>query len=434
MNDEVDWTDPPLQRWINEIQRDSTRTYYKTVWRTFAKYTKKTGTQLLREASEDMKKSPEDRKGVVLQRLLGFYQWLVNEYPVVQKVKGGEREVIRTGMRPKSAYTSVQVVRSFYGTFEINIKMRGKSRLPRPRVYNKRMNLSTLEIKLLCDQARYPRDRAIILTLFQGGLDSATVCSIKYEDVKNGLANEEHPLKLELFREKAGVEYYTFLGKDAVGAIKAYLNDLKARGVGLRNNDSLFVKTLNSPRPQKMTTNLIQKILRDAAMRSGLVDSNLNGKDMNPVSPHALREAFGSIMVNKGVPDTIVDFWLGHTLGEMAQAYKGVKEEELKRMYLEREQYISISAPESGKYEEEIGGLQTQVNSLLAENLRLKDEVARMKGDVNTLKDWMPDLKEVIDWHKEIKIEKQLEEESMKFHPYPDKDWRERRRKELTGK
>ena len=428
---QIDFNEAPLQRWFGEITRNSTRILYKSAWKSYATYTGKTATELLDEATEDMKRDPKEKKGIVLQRLLGFYQWLCTEYPVVSRGYG-QHGIIRKGLRPKTAFMKVQVMRSFYGTFDIPVRMKGKSRLPRPRVYNKRDVIKTaLDVKLLCDHARLPRDRAIILTMFQGGMDVSTLCSMKFQDVKEGLQKNEHPLKLSLYREKAGVDYYTYLGRDATSAIKAYLNDLKSRGIILKNGDPLFVKQITSRNPEPMTTDLVQKFLRESAMRSGLVDENLNGKDQNPASPHALREAFGSIMVNKGVPDTIVDFWLGHTLGEMAQAYKGVKEEELKRMYLEREQYISISAPETGKYEEELGGLQTQVNSLLAENLRLKEENMDLKKRVSGIEDWMPSIKEVVNWHKEIKVEQQLEKESRKFHPYPPNGWREERKREI---
>jgi hypothetical protein len=43
----------------------------------------------------------------------------------------------------------------------------------------------------------------------------------------------------------------------------------------------------------------------------------------------------------------------------------------------------------------------------------------------------MPSVKEVVKWHKEIKVEEQLEKESKRFHPYPPQGWRERRKKEL---
>lgn len=92
------------------------------------------------------------------------------------------------------------------------------------------MKVGAEQVKALVDHARTPRDRAIILTLFQSGMDVSTLCSLKYGDVAEGLSKEEHPLKLKPHRPKTGVEYYTFLGKDAVAALKAYISDMKAEG------------------------------------------------------------------------------------------------------------------------------------------------------------------------------------------------------------
>jgi len=66
-------------------------------------------------------------------------------------------------------------------------------------------------------------------------------------------------------------------------------------------------------------------MLKSVAVKSGFVDNENNGNEFNPLSPHALRESFGSLMINRGVPDTILDFWLGHEIGRMAEAYKGVQ-------------------------------------------------------------------------------------------------------------
>ena len=118
----------------------------------------------------------------------------------------------------------------------------------------------------------------------------------------------------------------------------------------------------------------------------------MNGKDFNPVSPHALRESFGSIMTNKGVPDTIVDFWLGHEIGEMNEAYKRGQFEDLKRLYLEREPFISISS--GGELEEklraEIDGknrtLQQIVNGLTRENMELRERVGRVEAVIEEFK------------------------------------------------
>ena len=105
---------------------------------------------------------------------------------------------------------------------------------------------------------------------------------------------------------------------------------------------------------------------------------------------------FGSIMINSGVPDTIVDFWLGHSIGEMAEAYKSVQYESLKRMYLEREKLLSISTGPidteeierkvEAKVEERNRQLQRLVNGLSAENLELKSRVAKVELEPTDLK------------------------------------------------
>jgi hypothetical protein len=48
-------------------------------------------------------------------------------------------------------------------------------------------------------------------------------------------------------------------------------------------------------------------------------------------------------MTNSGVPDTIVDFWHGHEIGEVVEAYRSVQFESLKKMYLDREKLFSIT-------------------------------------------------------------------------------------------
>lgn len=164
--------------------------------------------------------------------------------------------------------------------------------------------------------------------MFQSGINVSTLCSLQYRDVAEGLKKNEHPLKLELYRKKSGAEHHTFLGKDAAEAVRAYLADMKNRGVEFKHDTPLFLKERGK---QGLSTNLVQNMMRNVAVKSGLVDEQNDGEAFNPLGPHALRESFGSIMINSGVPDTIVDFWLGHVIGEMAEAYKGVQFKSLKQ-------------------------------------------------------------------------------------------------------
>ena len=119
----------------------------------------------------------------------------------------GVTEQVAKGVSSKMAHCYVNAVRSFYGTFDVYVKLKGRSSLPKARVKNKRLLVSNMDVKKLVDNARSLRDRAIILVMFQGGMDVSTLCSMTYGDVVDGLAKNEHPVKLELFREKTGVEY-----------------------------------------------------------------------------------------------------------------------------------------------------------------------------------------------------------------------------------
>lgn len=400
--DLVSWEDPALKRWLGTITRKTTRYNYRSAFRAYTLFTSMTASALVDEALEDAKRDPREKRDVVLTNLIKFYHWMKKEYPVKSRGKG-EHEVVKHGVSDKLAHTWVNAVRSFYATFGVTVRMKGRHALPKPRVKNKRMKVSAEQVKVLVDHARTPRDRAIILTLFQGGMDVSTLCSLKYGDVAEGLTINEHPFKLELLRPKTGVEYYTFIGKDAVEALKAYLSDVKSRRVQLRHDTPLF---LTERGKQPLNTHNVQSMLRGVAIKAGFIDEENNGKDFNPLGPHALRESFGSIMINSGVPDTVVDFWLGHSIGEMAEVYKGVQFESLRKMYHERERLLSTSAAKvdveelkaklRSEIEQQNRQLQLMVNNLVTENMDLKQRIQLTEKKLSEIEGMVVEVKKTL--------------------------------------
>jgi len=144
-----------------------------------------------------------------------------------------------------------------------------------------------------------------------------------------------------------------------------------------------------------MRTENVQDMMRNVAIKAGFIDEDNNGNAFNPLGPHALRESMSSLMTNSGVPDTIVDFWLGHVIGEMAEAYKGVQFESLRTMYLDREKLLSISAPKVDveelraklrlEVEEQNRQLQLMVNNLLTENMDLKNRQRKTEDELDKI-------------------------------------------------
>jgi site-specific recombinase XerD len=401
-NDSVNWEDPILKRWLGTMTKPSTRYGYRTSFRAYTLYTGMTPSSMIDEAIEDSKRDPRMKQDVLMTRILGFYTWLKKEYP--RKSKGtGEHKIIGKGASDKMAHLFVSAVRSFYSTYDLTVNMKGRKRLPKPKVENKRMIIGAEQVKVLVDHARTPRDRAMILVNFQAGLDASTLCSLRFKDVAEGLAKNEHPLKLDLTRPKTSVSFYTFIGKDAIEAIRAYLADLKQRGITLTYNDPLFLQERGR---EGIETANVQDMLREVALKAGFIDKQNNGNAFNPLGPHALRESFGSIMTNSGVPDTIVDFWHGHEIGEMAEAYRSVQFESLKKMYLDREKLISISAQKvdveelKEKLKVELEGqnrqLQVLVNSLVTENMDLKRRVGLTEDKLQSIEKLIAELKKEI--------------------------------------
>jgi len=441
-NEVVNWEDPTLQRWLNTITNKGTKKNYKTAFRAYTSFTGMTASQLIDEAIADMKRDPRERKDVVLTKLIRFYHWVVEEYTFMKK------GVVHKGASETYACAWNGCIRSFYATFDITVRMKGRHRLPKPRVKNKRMKINGEQVKVLVDHARTPRDRAIILTNFQGGLDASTLCSLNYGDVSEGLAKNEHPLKLEVHRPKSGVDFYTFLGRDAIKALEAYLADLKSRGVTLRGNMPLFVQERGKAR---MKPENIQTMMRTVAIKAGFIDEENNGFDFNPLGPHALRESMSGLMTNSGVPDTIVDFWLGHEIGSQAEAYKGPQFESVRTMYLEREKLLSIETPKLDldklkaklrvEVEEQNRQLRGLMDHLLLENVALKKKIELLEattirqGDTVELKESKNPGQYMIKVHTEMhcEVEENPEKSYMpKLREKLRRDEEARRKKQST--
>lgn len=318
---EIDWKEPELKKWTDGTRSESTKSSYRDGYKKYFLFTGGlSASQLIDEAEADANTPARMRKDAVVNRLLAFYKWLKTDIDVHSW--GDKTQIIRKGLADTSTLTCVTAVRSFYASNGFTVRMKGKSSLPKPKIVNRRMKLNSEQVKTLVDNARSLRDKAVVLTMFQSGVDASTLCGLTYGNISSYIqTNDPSPWKLDLYRSKTGVDYSTFLHDDAINAIKAYLKDAEFRGVKFNNQTRLFLQVRQM---KPMSSDLIASILKDVASRSGLIHK-LAKEEVNPISPHALRESFSSLMLNSGVAETIVDFWLGHEIETMAQAYKALQ-------------------------------------------------------------------------------------------------------------
>lgn len=393
---------PESRKWLSEITKANTFKAYVSALLRFIEYAGKNPTELIDEAIEDSKKDVRQRENILKQRLIGFHNWML---------KDAVRKDGTKGYTPKQASQWTGAIRSFYGTFDLMVRLKGHSKLPKPKVTHKRALLTTSDVKRLVDFTLNLRDKAIILTLFQGGMDVSTCCSINYGQVEKGLNAGESPLKIDLYREKSGTDFYTFIGRNAIDAINNYLTDLQSKGITLGSSDPLFLKDKLSSK-ERIETQSVQKNLRDIGIRAGLIPKDVKVEGVNP---HALRESFGSVMASHAMPTGMVDFLLGHSIGELAEVYQREQADIVREEYAKREIYISINL-NGNHLGKEVGDLKDIITKLREENEKTRKEmlsaVIGLQMHVNTLS---KELGREAPYEKAEELEKQEEKESEEY-------------------
>ncbi len=282
-------------------------------------------------------------KGTEL-KLKEFYDWLRTDYVIPEK--GGRRKGER-GLAPRSAGRVTEDIRVFYKENEILI---GNLHLPTPRKLkeNFRKFLSAHDVKRMLDVCERLRDKAVILCAFQGGLGMKELINLNYGDVAVGLEKGEIPLTLHLMREKEGIEYYTFLGEDAVDTLKCYVK-LRRKGSryldpeDIKNDSPLFISESNRRRKERVRAyeSGINRAMQAVVLRAGLISEDERGRTINTAGIHALRASFSTILRDQGVPSDYVEEMLGHKL-PYDGAYMRPTVNRLKEAYMKASPGLSI--------------------------------------------------------------------------------------------
>lgn len=277
-------------------------------------------------------------------KLKEFYDWLRTDYVIPEK--GGKRKGEK-GLAPRSAGQVIEDVRVFYKENDIPI---GNLHLPTPRKLkeNFRKFLSAQDVKRMLDVCERLRDKVVILCAFQAGLGMKELITLNYGDVAEGLDKGEIPLTLHLMREKEGIEYYTFLGEDAVDTLRCYIK-LRRKGSrylspeDIKNDSPLFISESNRRRSERVRAyeGGINRAMQAVALKVGLISEEEKGRTINTAGIHALRASFSTILRDQGVPPDYVEEMLGHRL-PYDGAYMRATVNRLKETYVKAYPALSI--------------------------------------------------------------------------------------------
>jgi integrase/recombinase XerD len=277
--------------WLNDGLARNTLASYRQDLETLSSWLAETGAGSLIEAS------PAD-----LQRHLAWQVESRHAKPrttgrLVSSVKRFYRFAVREGWRgddPSAGLESPKLPRS----------------LPR--------SLSEAEVESLLEAPDIAspqglRDRAMLETLYASGLRVSELVTVKTVQVS---------LDMNVIRilGKGSKERLTPLGEEAAAWITRYQREARPTLLGARKSDALFVTARGGPMTRQSFWSLVKRHAATAGIR-------------RPISPHTLRHAFATHLINHGADLRVVQLLLGHADISTTQIYTHVARERLKALH-----------------------------------------------------------------------------------------------------
>lgn len=235
--------------------------------------------------------------------------------------EGGREAVLRITqeyLQQGKATMARQIRIAIKGFFEANDKELKFKRGERIRKIRKKVAQEIIPDKetvyRMVDALKSPRDKAIILCLFQSGVRVGCLVNWTVGLVRDQLYPEiKVPVRIRITNgidtKLAGYGldyYYTFLQREAAEALRAYLDQrIKAEG-GLRDGDPLFAPKAKHAKKRAIDEIRILGIVKRAAKHIGL---NPEG-----IWTHCLRKAFRKVLNASDIDEDTKEALMGHLL------------------------------------------------------------------------------------------------------------------------
>lgn len=276
--------------WLEDGLSSNTLTAYRNDLAAFAEWLRKNKSKTLLEAEgADIQgwfayNHPTTRASTANRRLAAlrrFYQWALREHAI------SEDPCVRMA------------------------SAKGMPRMPK--------TLSEAQVEQLLtapdiSTAHGLRDRAMIETLYASGLRVSELVGLRVTDVNL------YDAIVNVASGKGGKERLVPLGEEAAHWISRYVKEARPALLGARTSNDLFV----TARGGAMTRQTFWLIIKKSARIAGI---NV------PLSPHVVRHAFATHLLNHGADLRVVQMLLGHADISITQIYTHVARERLKSLH-----------------------------------------------------------------------------------------------------
>lgn len=187
-----------------------------------------------------------------------------------------------------------------------------------PRSLPKSLTEADVENLLAAPDAATPRgerDKAMLEVLYASGLRVSELVTLTLPQI-----NQNDGVVRVL--GKGSKERLVPLGDEAVASVRRYITSGRAALLEGRACNALFVTARGEPMTRQSFWHIIKRHAFAAQIRT-------------PISPHVLRHAFATHLLNHGADLRVVQLLLGHSDISTTQIYTHVARERLKQLHAE---------------------------------------------------------------------------------------------------
>jgi len=165
-----------------------------------------------------------------------------------------------------------------------------------------------------CETTLGLRDRAMLETLYATGLRVSELVGLR-------LGQVSFDMGVVRVTGKGGKERLVPMGEEALGWLKRYLAAARTELAGSAKTNALFVTARRGP----LTRQAFWQLVKRYGAKAGIGASSL--------SPHTLRHAFATHLLNHGADLRVVQLLLGHSDITTTTIYTHVARERLKQLH-----------------------------------------------------------------------------------------------------
>lgn len=172
------------------------------------------------------------------------------------------------------------------------------------------------------------RDKAIIELLFSTGLRVSELVNLNRENInlKRGefsIRGKGNKIRLVFISDSAKKALLNYISKRKDLDPALFIN-FRKKNASHFNNKKNKSKSTKTNRPQRLTPRSIQRIVKNRAVKTGIVKK---------VTPHTLRHSFATDLLTNGADIRSVQTMLGHSSITTTQIYTHITDKRLKDIH-----------------------------------------------------------------------------------------------------